>query len=50
VLWSLEERAVAGLPARHLDLSRRVLSLHCDFRYTDDDMRRVAAIVRGLLH
>jgi hypothetical protein len=50
VLWSLEERAVTGLPARHVDLSRRVLSLHCDFRYTDDDMRRVAATVRGLLH
>jgi hypothetical protein len=49
VLWSLESPAVHGVPERHVDLSRRVLSLHCDFRYGADDMRRVAAAVRSLL-
>ena len=49
VLWSLESPVVPGVPARHLDLSRRVLSLHCDFRYDDNDMRRVAAAVQAAL-
>jgi hypothetical protein len=46
VLWSLETPAVSGIPVEHVELSRRVLSLHCDFRYTPDDLRRVAQAVR----
>jgi hypothetical protein len=47
VLWPLEKPAVPGIPGRHLELSRRLLSLHCDIRYSDTDMLRVAAAVRA---
>ena len=46
VLWPLEQAAGAGISAESLDLSRRMLSVHCDFRYGPDDMDRVAALVR----
>ena len=46
ILWSMEHPAVAISPAT-LDLSRRILSLHCDLRYSASDMERVAAAVRG---
>ncbi len=46
VLWSLEAPVATGIPARHIDFSRRLLSLHCDFRYSHRDMARVAALVR----
>lgn len=44
-LWSLKHPEVPGTPERHVDLSRRILSLHCDNRYSGDDLRRVAANV-----
>jgi dTDP-4-amino-4,6-dideoxygalactose transaminase len=40
-LWPLEE-AVLEVPHEHRDLSRRILALHCDGRYGDDDLGRVA--------
>ncbi|HSD66851.1 MAG TPA: hypothetical protein VLF95_09130 [Vicinamibacteria bacterium] len=46
VLWPLEPSVHPGVPPRHRDLSRRVLSLHCDFRYGERDMERVAEAVR----
>ena len=49
VLWPLETPGTVGIPPRHRALSRRVLSLHCDFRYDEDDMRRVAEAVRRAL-
>lgn len=45
ILWSLREPAVDGVPAEHVALSARVLSLHCDGRYDAQTMRRVAAMV-----
>lgn len=47
ILWSLEDPAVAGIPAEHRDLSRRILSIHCDMRYTARDMERVADVLRA---
>lgn len=48
VLWPLEHRAVVGIPEEHVDLSRRVLSIHCDWRYSEKDMVRVARLVAEL--
>ncbi|MET8308621.1 hypothetical protein [Micromonospora sp. NPDC005173] len=45
VLWELSPQDV---PPHQLDLSRRLLHLHTDARWSRDDMRRVAAIVREL--
>lgn len=47
VLWPLE-RTVVPVPEDAIDLSRRILSLHCDFRYGPEDMARVADAVRKL--
>ncbi len=49
VLWPLETAGTAGIPPRDRALSRRVLSLHCDFRYDERDMRRVADALREAL-
>jgi hypothetical protein len=46
VLWPLTSPSVAGLPPNHVELSRRILSLHCDFRYGPEDMAWVASAVR----
>lgn len=45
VLWPLGDASIP-LPAESVALSRRVLSLHCDGRYTIADMDRVAELVR----
>lgn len=41
VLWSLES-PVIDIDQRALDRSRRLLALHCDYRYDEQDMLRVA--------
>jgi hypothetical protein len=41
ILWPLEEAAIS-LPKSSGELSRRSLSLHCNGRYTMEDMDRVA--------
>lgn len=49
VLWPIDARRAPGIPAAHVELSRRVLCLHCDHRYGARDMERVAAAVREAL-
>lgn len=46
VLWPLDGRA--GIPERYIDLSRRMLSIHCDMRYNERDMMRVADAIREI--
>jgi hypothetical protein len=46
VLWPLEEPD--GTPAEQVELSRRLLTIHCDFRYSRKDMSRVAAQIAAL--
>jgi hypothetical protein len=46
VLWPLDDPFVEGIPESHVDLSRRILSIHCDQRYSVDDMVRVASELR----
>ena len=45
VYWPLEDRVTPGVPDTDVELSRRILSIHCDQRYTPDDMVRVARSV-----
>ncbi|MGQ9708507.1 MAG: hypothetical protein ACUVUR_06495, partial [bacterium] len=45
ILWSLESPVVTGIPPHNLDFSRRMLSIHCDGRYSKEDMLRVAELV-----
>lgn len=46
VLWPLEGPGIEGIPSNHVDLGRRILSIHCDYRYDPADMARVAAEIR----
>ena len=48
VLWPLEERRL-DLPLQSVELSRRVLSIHCDGRYDEADMVRVASAIAASL-
>ncbi len=44
ILWPFEHPAVI-LPKSTLELSRNILSLHCDGRYESADMDKVAKLV-----
>jgi hypothetical protein len=48
VPWPLEELVLEGIPDSDRDLSRRLLSIHCDLRYTPSDMDTVAQIVEEI--
>lgn len=48
VLWPLET-ATYTVPREDLELSHRILSLHCDHRYTPADLEYVASILREAL-
>jgi hypothetical protein len=49
VLWSLDHPMLDDIPKEHVDLARRVLSIHCDQRYASGDMIRVAEISKPLV-
>jgi hypothetical protein len=49
VLWPLDDLKLDHIPREHVDLARRVLSIHCDQRYVSADMIRVAEISRPLV-
>ena len=42
VLWPLDPSRDRGVGRADLDLSRRILSVHCDQRYDEEDMHRLA--------
>ncbi|HTP13550.1 MAG TPA: hypothetical protein VMM37_07960 [Bacteroidota bacterium] len=41
ILWSLSNPAIPGIPAAHAKASGRMLSVHCDMRYSRNDMVHV---------
>jgi hypothetical protein len=49
VLWPLDPSRDRGTGAADVDLSRRILSVHCDQRHDAEDMARLAAILRTAL-
>ncbi len=50
VLWPLDPFRSRGVGGPDVDLSRRILSIHCDQRYDEADMHRLGAILRDALH
>jgi len=48
ILWELDDPAVTDISERDLELSRCILSVHCDMRYDSDDMKRVAQTITDL--
>ncbi|MCK4783072.1 MAG: hypothetical protein KAV87_04925 [Desulfobacteraceae bacterium] len=45
ILWPPDKPILEGVSTENQELSRRALSLHCDMRYTEQDMQRVAALI-----
>ena len=45
ILWPLEEAELEGISELDRDLADRLLSIHCDGRYTTEDMDRLAAVI-----
>jgi hypothetical protein len=48
VLWPLEHPAISVIDGEYVSASRRMLSIHCDMRYSTDDMARVADLLTCL--
>jgi hypothetical protein len=46
VLWPLDNPAVQGIPREHVEFSQRMLSFHCDMRYTKKDIQHVASLIK----
>ena len=46
ILWPLEKQVVQGITDQYIDLSRRMLSIHCDMRYDENDMIFVGKQIR----
>jgi sugar transferase EpsL len=46
ILWPLDKPAVQGIPAEYTEISKRMLSVHCDMRYSTEDMQHVADCIK----
>ena len=46
IMWSLEESRAAGIRPLDIAFSRRMLTLHCDGRYSEDHMLVVADVIK----
>ena len=50
ILWQLDQPAVDGIPATSVALSERIIMMHCDGRYTTEDLRLVSAAFQEASH
>lgn len=46
ILWPLEKPPIEGVSQREQDFSHRMLSIHCDMRYDETDMRYVTSLIK----
>jgi len=46
VLWPLDEPVLPDVPAKYVDLSRRMFAIQCDARYTPEESVHVAEMIR----
>ncbi|MBE0447474.1 MAG: hypothetical protein IBX64_05160 [Actinobacteria bacterium] len=46
ILWPLDEPVIDGIHQKYVDLSNRMLSIHCDMRYSEHEMEYIAAQIR----
>ncbi len=45
VLWPLDKKVMEGISQLDIDFSHRMLSIHCDMRYNEIDMKHVASLI-----
>lgn len=50
LLWPLEHRTIDGIGAEEIETSRRIMMIHCDMRYSTEDIRSVAGRIVELCH
>lgn len=48
ILWPLENKIIEGIFPSDINFSKRMLSLHCDMRYSESDMVYIASIIRKI--
>ncbi len=48
ILWPMDDPATRGVSQEDVDTSRRMLSLHCDMRYSQSDMAYLGETIRTL--
>ncbi len=46
ILWPLEKTPVAGVSQKEQDFSQRMLSVHCDMRYDETEMKYVTSLIK----
>ncbi len=45
ILWELDNALVEGISVGTIDISRRILCIHCDMRYDEQDMDYIANLI-----
>lgn len=45
ILWPVKRELINDLPSSNSDFSEKMLSIHCDFRYSNQDMNRVGETI-----
>jgi hypothetical protein len=48
ILWPMDEPALPGIPPQHIRFSHTMMTIHCDMRYGERDMKTVAGMIREL--
>lgn len=48
ILWPLEKPMVGSIAEAFLDLSRRLISIHCDMRYGRKDLQRIVTALKSI--
>lgn len=50
ILWELDNALVEGISPATIDISRRILSIHCDMRYNEQDMDYIANLIVSFIN
>ncbi len=45
VHWPMDEPALPNVPREHIELSHKIMTVHCDMRYSTTDMEKVASLI-----
>ena len=45
ILWDLTNHVIDGISIQNIDLSQRILCIHCDMRYDEETMNRTANLI-----
>jgi hypothetical protein len=49
ILWRLDHYSDIEIPSKYLNLSESILSIHCDFRYDENDIKKIANTINNFI-